>query len=68
MDFNGEYRGSPVYYFYRVATGATVINGTNTAPDFTAGPYVARVQISTPGSQTLSNPYTFNLGRCYRCI
>ena len=60
--FNGEYLGSPVYYFYRVATGATVINGTNTTPDFTAGPYVARVQISTPGSQTLSSPYTFNLG------
>jgi hypothetical protein len=60
--FNGEYTAAPVYYFYRVATGATVINGTNTAPDFTSGPYVARVQISTPGSQTLSSPYTFNLG------
>jgi hypothetical protein len=60
--FNGEYLAAPVYYFYRVATGATVINGTNTAPDFTSGPYVAQVQISTPGSQTLSSPYVFNLG------
>ena len=60
-NFDGEYEGAPVYYFYRAATGATVINGTNTAPDFQAGPYVARVQISTPGSTTLSSPYPFNL-------
>ena len=60
--FNNDYTAAPVYYFYRVATGATVINGTNTAPDFTSGPYVARVQISTPGASTLSTPYTFNLG------
>ena len=61
MDLMVNINGAPVYYFYRVATGATVINGTNTTPDFTAGPYVARVQISTPGSTTLSSPYPFNL-------
>ncbi len=60
-NFDGEYAGAPVYYFYRAATGATVINGTNTAPDFQAGPYVAQVQISTPGSTTLSSVYPFNL-------
>ena len=60
-NFDGEYPGSPVYYFYRAATGATVVNGTNTAPDFTSGPYVARVQISVPGSTALSAAYTFNL-------
>jgi hypothetical protein len=60
--FNGEYEASPIYYFYRAGTGATVINGTNAAPDFTSGPYVAQVQISTPGSIALSSGYTFNLG------
>lgn len=60
--FDGEYEASPIYYFYRAGTGATVVNGTNTAPDFTSGPYVARVQISTPGSAALSAAYTFNLG------
>ena len=60
--FNGELEEAPLYYYYRAATGATTINGTNTAPDFTAGAYVAYVQISTPGSSGLSSKYTFNLG------
>ena len=60
--FNGEYLASPVYYFYRVATGATVINGTNVAPDFTEGSYTASVKISTPGSVALSASYSFFLG------
>ena len=59
--FDGDFNAGPIYYYYRVATGATVVNGTNTAPDFTSGPYVARVQISVPGSAALSAAYTFNL-------
>ena len=50
--FNGDFNAGPVYYWYRAATGATVVNGTNTTPDFTSGPYVASVQVTTPGVST----------------
>ena len=59
--FNGDFNAGPVYYWYRAATGATVVNGTNTTPDFTSGPYVASVQVTTPGVSTLSSVYTFYL-------
>ena len=60
-DFNGEYADGPLYFWYRFGTGPTVIKGNNTAPDFTNGPYTAYVQVSTPGSSTLSSDYTFFL-------
>jgi hypothetical protein len=57
---NGLNRG-PVYYWERIATGATIITGTNTAPAFNSGPYTFTVQISLPGSSTYSSPYTVTL-------
>ena len=59
--FDAEINDGPLYYWYRAATGATVVNGTNTTPDFTAGAYVAKVKITTPGVSSLSSAYTFNL-------
>ena len=59
--YGGEYLAGPLYFWYRSGTGPTVIKGTNTASDFTNGPYVAKVQVSTPGSASLSSAYTFNL-------
>ena len=59
--FDSDFNAGPVYYWYRAATGATVVKGVNTTPDFTSGPYVAGVQISTPGVSTLSSSYPFNL-------
>jgi len=59
--FDSDYLASPLYYFYRATTGATTVQGTNTTPDFTSGPYVASVQITTPGASALSTKYTFNL-------
>ena len=38
--FGNDVVDGPIYYWYRAATGATVVNGTNTAPDFDTGPYV----------------------------
>lgn len=58
--FNGEYN-FPLYLWRRVATGPTVVTGTNTAPSFTNGTYTARVYVSTPGSDQLSSPYTLTL-------
>ena len=57
---NGLNRG-PVYYWERIATGATIVTGTNTAPAFNAGPYTFNVQVSLPGSSTYSSPYTVSL-------
>ena len=61
-NFNDNpFSAGPVYIYYRSATGATVINGNNTAPDFTSGPYSAKVQVTTPGVSSLSGGYTLNL-------
>ena len=51
----------PLYFWERIATGPTVITGSNTAPDFTAGPYYMQVFVSVPGSTTLSSAYNFTL-------
>ena len=51
----------PVYLWKRLATGPTVVTGTNTNPQFNAGPYAALVYISVPGSSLLSNGYGINL-------
>jgi len=60
-NFNGAFPQSPVYFWERVATGPTVITGSNTAPDFTAGPYYMDVYVSVPGSTSLSSAYNFTL-------
>ena len=60
-NFNGSSTTSPVYFWERIATGATVITGSNTAPDFTGGPYYMNVYVSVPGSTSLSSAYEFTL-------
>jgi len=51
----------PLYLWERIATGPTVVTGTNTAPSFTSGVYTSTVYVSTPGSDVLSAPYTMTL-------
>jgi hypothetical protein len=51
--YNSSYPAGPVYVFERVATGATVVTGTNTAVNLTAGPYSEVVKVSQPGSTSL---------------
>jgi len=55
--YDGVYNAGPVYLWKRMATGPTVVTGTNTAPNFTAGPYTLNVQTSVPGSASLSSGY-----------
>lgn len=52
---------SPLYYWERVATGPTVATGVDTTPTFNNGPYTASVQVSIPGSSSLSSAYSFAL-------
>jgi|694.fasta_scaffold01084_10 hypothetical protein len=52
---------APFYMWERIATGPTVITGSNTAPDFTSGPYYMNVFVSVPGSSALSSAYQFTL-------
>jgi hypothetical protein len=42
-NFNGSSTQAPVYFWERIATGPTVVTGSNTTPDFTAGPYYMNV-------------------------
>jgi hypothetical protein len=41
---------SPFYLWKRIATGPTVVTGSNTSVDLTDGPYVETVTISQPGT------------------
>jgi len=56
--FNLNFLTSPVYLWERLATGPTVVTGTATNPSFSSGPYTLNVNVSTPGSSTLSATYT----------
>lgn len=58
--FNDEYANAPVYYWERIAEGATVVTGTVASPTFANGPYTLRVSVSVPGSTGLTN-YTVSL-------
>ncbi len=51
----------PIYFWKRLATGPTVVTGTNTSPSFDAGPYTASIFITTPNSTAWSGPYTMTL-------
>jgi hypothetical protein len=44
----------PLYYWQRIATGPTVVTGNVSNPQFTNGPYVLDVWISTPGALGIS--------------
>ena len=60
-NFNGSSTTAPVYFWERIATGPTVVTGSNTTPDFTTGPYYMQVYVSIPGSSSLSSAYNFTL-------
>lgn len=51
----------PYYWFERIATGPTIIVGNTTTPTFTNGPYTSTVQVSLPGSSSLSSSYTLTV-------
>lgn len=61
-NYNGQYVEGPVYLWERIATGPTVVTGTETDPNFTAGPYTATVYVSIPNSSGFAGPYTMTLG------
>lgn len=48
--YNGGHPDSAIYFWERVATGPTVVTGTNTSVNLTDGPYVETVRVSQPGS------------------
>ena len=52
---------APLYYWERIASGPTIITGSNNNPTFNTGPYTATVQVSIPGSDDLSSSYSFSL-------
>ena len=60
-DFDTVYEDGPVYYWERIATGSTVVTGDTVSPVFTDGPYTFTVQVSLPGSSSLSSSYTVSL-------
>ena len=55
------YQATPVYYWERIATGPTVVVGSTTTPTFTSGPYTSEVQVSVPGSASLSSNYILSV-------
>lgn len=65
--FNNSLRIAPLYLWKRIATGPTVVTGSNISPDFTAlaplgtGPYLLQVQVSQPNLSTLSSVYTVTI-------
>jgi hypothetical protein len=60
-DYSGSTTPAPLYYWERIAQGATIITGTNIAPSFTNGPYNSTVLVSIPGSEGLSSAYPITL-------
>ena len=60
-NFSGSTTPAPLYYWERIAQGATIITSTDTAPSFTNGPYTSNVFVSIPGSTSLSSSYTLTL-------
>jgi hypothetical protein len=60
-NYNGAVTTAPVYIWERLATGPTVVTGSETSPEFTSGTYYMNVYVSTPGSTSLSSAYPFEL-------
>jgi hypothetical protein len=60
--FNGQLTTAPIYMWERIATGPTIVTGSNTEPVFTDGPYAMNVLVSIPGQTALSSSYRFILG------
>jgi len=59
-DVRNGWTNAPLYYWERIATGPTVITGSNNAPSFGGTSYTASVFVSIPGSSSLSSAYTFS--------
>jgi len=59
--FNGTGSAVPIYIWERIATGATIVTGDVTDPEFNSGRYYMNVYVSVPGSSTLSSAYPFTL-------
>jgi hypothetical protein len=59
--YYSEYKDGPIYFWKRVATGPTVVTGTNTEPNFDSGPYSGVIYVTTPNSTAWSGPYTMTL-------
>ncbi len=59
--FNGQWTNGPVYLWERIATGPTVVTGTNTEPSFEAGTYTATVYVTIPNNTGWQGPYTMTL-------
>ena len=61
-DFITGAPSSPLYFWERIATGPTVITGSEIDPVFNNGPYTGdnatRVRVSIPGSASLSDSYS----------
>jgi Phage tail sheath C-terminal domain len=57
--YGGNLSTSPYYLWERIATGATIITSSLTSYSFTSGDLT--VQISVPGSSTLSSEYTVSV-------
>lgn len=60
-DYNGVYNRGPIYFWERIATGPTVVTGTNTDPSFNAGPYSLSVRVTLPNQSGYSDVYTVSL-------
>jgi hypothetical protein len=54
-------KGSPIYFYERIATGPTVVTGTVNNPTFTYGDTIL-VRVTQPNSTTVSEPYTVTVG------
>ena len=63
-DFGSNFASSPVYLWERYASGPTVVTGIDSTPTFT-GPYTLQVNVSLPGSDTLSTTYTVTFNSSY---
>jgi hypothetical protein len=60
-NFNGQLASSPVYYWQKANTGATVVEGSINNPTFNNGPYTFEVRISIPGSPALSDIFQYQV-------
>ena len=67
-NFNNSSKVCPVNLWKRIATGPTVVTGTNTAPDFSSlgpagtGPYTLNVTVSSPNETLMSSVFTVTIG------
>ena len=55
--FNGAQVSAPLYLWERIATGPTVITGSDTSPLFNSGPYAMTVTPTVPNSTVLGTGY-----------